>query len=64
MKFRITYSDSISNDRIEEINTLDDLFALVRKEKYNLIFTIFDLPGDDITELKEPIIEVYNDYRE
>lgn len=64
MRFRITYSEGCGPDEFEEINTLDDLFAFARKKGYNLIFTIFDETRVDSLELKEPIIEVYDGYRE
>jgi len=62
MKVQIYYTNDMDNKRIEELNSLEDLKLLIKKENNSVIVkTPFMSEEEKGIELS---IEVYNDYRE
>lgn len=63
MKFKLHYTHSYSNYKDVEINTLEELLKLVKKEKCWIIINFQNYHWRE--DIKwQWILEVYDDYRE
>lgn len=65
MKVILTSVSGRIEDKIIEINTIEELFKLSEELKEELIITTtFVCSDNNDTYIKKPCIEVYDDYRE